>query len=126
MNDFETLAPGAAAEDTLSMEQAAQAQKKMKQIVANIETVITGKREQVEFVVMCMWLAVMFSLRIYRAPERQRWYRLWQKPFPAITRGSSLRRTLCPQMYPDSPFIIRKAESLSSGRRCHEQYCSGG
>ena len=46
--------PRMANEDNLSMQEAADMQQKMQQIVANIETVITGKREKVELTVLCM------------------------------------------------------------------------
>ena len=40
--------------EQISMEDASVAQKKIAEIVNNIETVITGKREKVELVVWCM------------------------------------------------------------------------
>lgn len=54
MSKIEVLTPDAPDADVLTMEEAAAAQKKMRQIIENIETVITGKREKVELAVMCM------------------------------------------------------------------------
>ncbi len=51
---MEEMFPGMDGEERLSPEAAGRAQQRMEQIIDNIETVITGKRERVELVVMCM------------------------------------------------------------------------
>ena len=54
MSMYETLQPDAPDADYLSAQEASLMQQRMKRIVENIETVITGKREKVELTVLCM------------------------------------------------------------------------